>query len=165
MCIRDRFCLVQSGPGEMSYRGSNLPTPPASLFMVHPGEVHSNRCYDTLGCSYRTLFVNSELMLQAASDVRLKEMGMPFFPNAVVFDQDVVTQYLRLHFALERPASNLERQVLLLDFLAVLIHRFSEERPILRSCGSDIPAVRRACDYLVEHYAENVSLERLARLT
>jgi AraC-like DNA-binding protein len=159
-----QFCLVQSGPGEMSYRGSNLPTPPASLFMVHPGEVHSNRCYDTFGCSYRTLFVNPELMLQAASDVRLKEMGLPFFPNAVVFDQDVVTQYLRLHFALERPASNLERQVLLLDFLAVLIHRFSEERPILRSFGSDIPAVRRACDYLVEHYAENVSLERLARL-
>ena len=31
-----QFCLVQSGASELEYRGTNYPTPPASLFMVHP---------------------------------------------------------------------------------------------------------------------------------
>jgi hypothetical protein len=58
-----QFCFIQAGESELNYRGCNLPTPPASLFMVHPGEVHSNRVYDdNAGCSYRTLFVDSELM-------------------------------------------------------------------------------------------------------
>ena len=75
-----QFCLIQSGPGELNYRGSNLPTPPASLFMVHPGEVHSNRPYESIGCSYLTLFVDSELMRSAAVDVRGKQSGLPMPP-------------------------------------------------------------------------------------
>src|SRR5437016_4987695 len=76
-----QFCLIQSGPGELNYRGSNLPTPPASLFMVHPGEVHSNRPYESIGCSYRTLFIDAELMRRAAADVCDRESGLPFFPT------------------------------------------------------------------------------------
>ncbi|MGB9177928.1 MAG: AraC family transcriptional regulator [Pyrinomonadaceae bacterium] len=159
-----QLCLIQSGPSELGYRGSRLPTPPASLFMIYPGEVHSNRAYDNAGCSYRTLFVDAELMRGAAIEVHGKEMGLPFFPTAVVFDKDVLGQYMNLHLALEQPASSLERQVLLLDFLAVLIARFAENRPQPRLFGPERQAVTRARDYLVEHYAENVSLENLARI-
>ncbi|HYO90457.1 MAG TPA: AraC family transcriptional regulator, partial [Pyrinomonadaceae bacterium] len=73
-------------------------------------------------------------------------------------------QYLDLHFALEQPSSSLERQVLLLELLAVLITRFAEQRPRSRSFGLERQAISRARDYLIEHYAENVSLEHLARL-
>ncbi|MGA9997835.1 MAG: AraC family transcriptional regulator [Pyrinomonadaceae bacterium] len=159
-----QLCLIQSGPSELGYRGSSLPTPPASLFMIYPGEVHSNRAYDNAGCSYRTLFVDTELMRGASIEVHGKETGLPFFPTAVVFDKDVLSQYMDLHLALEQPASSLERQVLLLNFLAVLIARFAESRPQPRLFGPERQAVTRACDYLVEHYAENVSLENLARI-
>jgi AraC-like DNA-binding protein len=160
-----QFCLIQAGESELNYRGRNLPTPPASLFMVHPGEVHSNRVHDdNAGCSYRTLFVDAELMRRAATDVQGKETDLPFFPTAVVFDEDLLRQYLNLHFALEQSSSSLERQVLLLDLLAGLISRFAETPARTRSFGSEREAVIRARDYLAEHYAENVSLERLARI-
>lgn len=159
-----QLCLIQSGPSELNYRGNSYPTPPASLFMVYPGEVHSNRVYDGAGCSYRTLFIDAELMRRAATDVYGKESGLPFFPTSVVFDQDVLRQYLDLHFALERPSSSLERQTLLLDLLALLIVRFAEKRPRPRSFGSGPRGISRACEYLIEHYAENVSLEHLAHL-
>src|SRR5437868_7924283 len=76
-----QFCLVQSGPGELNYRGSSLLTPPASLFMVHPGEVHSNRSFEHVGCSYRTLFVDAELMQSIAADIYGKATSLPFFPT------------------------------------------------------------------------------------
>lgn len=157
-----QFCLIQSGPGELNYRGSSLPTPPASLFMIHPGEVHANRTYDRFGCNYRTLFVDAELMRSAAGEIYGKVTGLPFFPTAVVFDQEVIRQYLDLHVALERPSSSLERQALLLNLLTLLMARFAENHPAPRAFALDRQAVRRAYDYLAEHYAENVSLEHLA---
>jgi hypothetical protein len=58
------------------------PHPPA-FFIVHPGEVHSNQCYDSSGCDYRTIFVDSELMSRTATEVHGKEPRLPFFPIAV----------------------------------------------------------------------------------
>jgi AraC-like DNA-binding protein len=159
-----QLCLIQSGAGDISYRGSNFDTPPASLFIVHPGEVHSNRAYDSSGVSYRTIFADAELVRLAASEAVGKERGLPFFPAAVVFEQDVIRQYLNLHVALERPSSSLERQTLLLNFLSGLIERFAENCPRPREFGAERQAVRRARDYLAEHFAENVMLERLARV-
>jgi AraC-like DNA-binding protein len=159
-----QFCFVQSGASELKFRGSSLLTPPASLFMVSPGEVHSNRVFDRAGCSYRDLFVGAELMQRVATEVQGARTGLPFFPTAVVFDREVIVQYLELHIALERPASRLERQTLVVNFLVALIQRFAETRPRARTGGVERQAVRRALDYLVEYYAENVSLENLARI-
>jgi AraC-like DNA-binding protein len=159
-----QFCFIHSGPGELIYRGKDLLTPPASLFIVHPGEVHANRCYEGFTCSYRTIFVDTELMRCAAVEVYGRDLGLPFFPTAVVFDEDLLSQYVNLHAALEHPSSSLERQVLLLELLTGLIVRFAEQRAAPRTFGSERQAVKRACDYLSEHFVENVSLDFLARL-
>jgi AraC-like DNA-binding protein len=159
-----QFCFIQSGAGDLQFRGSSLPTPPASLFMVSPGEVHSNRVFDRAGCSYRDLFVGAELMRCMATEIQGKGNGLPFFPTAVIFDREVIVQYLELHIAMERPTSRLERQTLLVNLLVALIQRFAETRPRARARGLERQAVRRALDHLVEYYAENVSLETLARI-
>ena len=159
-----QFCLVQFGPGELTYRGSNLPTPPASLFMVHPGEVHSNRAFESIGCSFRTLFVDTELVRRAATDVRGKDSGLPFFPTAVTFDQHLVEKYVSVHSAFEQSSSTLERESSLLELLSTLVLRFAEDNRTYRSIGVERLAVSRARDYLAEHYSENISLEKLASL-
>jgi AraC-like DNA-binding protein len=159
-----QLCLIQSGSGELKYRGHSFTTPPAGLFIVHPGEVHSNRAYDSTGCSYSDLFIGTEMMRRAAAQVQGKERGLPFFSTVVVSDQDVIKQYLELHFAFEHLSSNLERQSLILDLLASLIARFAEDSRLARSFSSERRALKSACDYLVEHHAENVSLENLARI-
>jgi AraC-like DNA-binding protein len=160
-----QFCLIQSGPSELEYRGTSFPTPPASLFMVHPGEVHSNRAHHSSGCSYRTLFVDGELMRSAASEVFGKESSsLPFLPTAVTSDTVVVGKYLNLHFAMEQSSSRLEREGLLMDLLATVISRFAENRPASQSLGRERRAVKLARTYLIEHYAENITLTDLARI-
>jgi AraC-like DNA-binding protein len=159
-----QLCLIQSGSGELIYRGRDLPTPPASLFMVHPGEVHSNRADDRGGCSYRTLFVGPETMRAAAAEAGARGSSIPFFPTAVVYDDDTIGRFVELHCALERPASSLERQTLLVGLLARLVARYSERRPPERAPGAERAAVSRARDYLAAHADENVSLDVLARV-
>jgi AraC-like DNA-binding protein len=157
-----QFCLIQSGAGELIYRGQSLQTPPASLFIVHPGEVHANRAFGTVGCSYRTIFLDVELMRRMTADIFEKEKGLPFFTTAVVDDGEIIRRYLNLHLAFEQSASGLERHTLLLDFLAKLISRFAEKRSLPLAAGLECRAITRACEYLAEHYSENVSLETLA---
>src|SRR5690349_17816593 len=132
-----QLCLIQSGPGELTYRGSCFETPPASLFIVHPGEVHSNRTHVRSGCSYRTLFIPAELMTDAAREVFAVASVPPFFPSAVIFDEAIIRRYLALHVALERPSSSLERQALLFDLLADLIGRYGERREVALAVASD----------------------------
>ena len=160
-----QFCLIQSGSGELRYRGSDLPTPTASLFMVHPGEVHSNRCTASFGVDYRTVFIDVELMRRLVRDVTGKDGTLPFFPTAVVFDRDMINYYLNFCRAFEKASSTLERDSLLLIFVAKLIIRFAESPPTIRrqGCGKDVLSPAR--DYLVDNYAENISLQDLARIT
>lgn len=159
-----QFCLIESGAGELRYRGCDLHCPTSSFFMVQPGEVHANWTGAEAGCGYWMMFVDAELMRSAAEEVSGSKSGLPFFPTSVVFDQRLVSKYLSLQFVLARPSSTLERESLLANFLTDLILRFSENRPEQPSDGAERHAVKRACDYVVEHYDENVSLAALARV-
>ena len=159
-----QLCLVQEGSGDLCYRGDTHLTPPASLFIIHPGEVHSNRAHDRRGCSYRTVFAGAELVRRAAAEVYGRPASLPFFETTVVFDRDVLRQYLELHLAFERPSTRLERDSALLRLLAGLVKRYAERRPPERAGGAERGAVRRARAYLAEHFAEQVSLGDLARV-
>ncbi|HKG22561.1 MAG TPA: AraC family transcriptional regulator [Blastocatellia bacterium] len=157
-----QLCYIESGSGELTYRGDDHPTPPASLFIVHPGEIHSNRAYQMSGCSYRTLFIEPEALRGAATEVFNRDRGVPFFPATVIYDREILALYVKLHVALENPASLLERQSLLATFMNELIARFCEHRASPDSVGMKRINVKRACEYLIEYHAENIFLEHLA---
>lgn len=159
-----QFCLIEDGKGDLSYRGSDILTPPASLFIVHPGEVHSNRAFETIGCSFRTIFLEPELMRSVIGELGVNEKGIPFFPSPVVFDADTVGKFTRLHTALEEQASSLERATRLREFIAALVTRYAENRFSPGSYRGSRNSVKRALDYLAENYAENIPLEKLAAL-
>lgn len=163
-----QLCLVEDGPGDLVYRGARHETPAASLFVVHPGEIHANHAHERRGCSYRTLLVEPTVMRRAAADVFGREGSAPFIVAPVLFEPGTIRLFARLHASLEGvegAASSLERESLLALFAARLVERFGERR-VASSCAGELKrvGVARACEFLQEHYAENVSLGQLARL-
>ncbi|MCI0486650.1 MAG: AraC family transcriptional regulator [Blastocatellia bacterium] len=159
-----QLCFVQAGAGELFYRGVNHLTPPASLFIVHPGEIHSNFAYGPQGCSYSTIYARPDLVSRAASEVSGRSQDIPFFSTSIIYDRDILDLYTRLHLSLEMPGASLERESRLLELLVKLITRYSEDRPQVRPHSREPEHVRRVREYLTEHYAENVSLEELSRI-
>ncbi len=145
-----QFCLLLSGAGDLIYRGSRHFTPPHSLFIVNPGEAHANVARDREGCSFRTMVVRDE--------------ELPFFRTTVVFDNDLISLFLRLHITLEAPGAALEAESLLLDLLTALVSRHAGGHSGTQPVSTDSRAVRLARDYLDEHFAENISLTRLAEI-
>lgn len=159
-----QLCFIEAGTGDLTYRGDSYPTPPASLFIVHPGEIHSNRCFLASGCSYRTLFIEPDVMRRVAAEIFGRDRGVPYFPAAIIFEREVLALFQQLHVVLENPASTLERQSLLQTFSTKLIAQFSEQSISFDSLNRKPVSVKKACEYLTEHYAENVFLEQLASL-
>ena len=89
---------------------------------------------------------------------------MPFFPHPVIPDAALNSGFLRFHKTLETPTSLLERSSLLQDMLAQIILCYAAEPPRLPALGQEYGAIRRAREYLEDCYAEDVTLEQLARL-
>ena len=125
--------------------------------------MHSNWAAE-IGCGYWMTFIDAELMRRAVTEVSGKESSLPFFPTAVVFDRRLITRFLTLQLALDGTSGTLEREWLLMQFLTELISRFAEQRCELPKFGAERKAITRACEYVVAHYDENISLEQLARV-
>jgi AraC-like DNA-binding protein len=152
-----QLCLIEAGGGELAYRGVRHDTPRASLFVVHPGEVHSNQT--ETGCTFGSMYLAPELMRAALPQTC---QSLPFFPDPIIFDEDVTARFRALHRALETQAATLERETLLLGLLTRLVTRHAEARTTTPPVGPERRAVRLAREYVSEHYARNVSLVELA---
>ena len=159
-----QLCLVHAGGGELLYRGAHHPTPAASLFVVHPGEVHANQT--ATGCSFRSLYLAPELLRAAAAGLVGRAQPPPFFPDPLIFGREAIASYLALHRSLESRAATLERESLLSDLLTRLVARYARVRPQLAAlrAGGERAAVARVRDYVVAHHARNITLGELARV-
>jgi AraC-like DNA-binding protein len=159
-----QLCLIQAGGGELDYRRATHATPTGSLFIVHPGEAHANHTRLERGCSFRSLYLQPELMRQAAVELAERQTALPFFPTTIISERQTLHSYLELHRVLETPSTWLEQEARLADFLQRLVTRYAEIPPTLRKAGQEQRAVQQVREYLTEHYAENISLQQLAQL-
>ena len=86
------------------------------------------------------------------------------FPDPVVRDSALTTDFLRLHRVMDGPASTLERQSMLATWLQDAATRsptWRQRTAHRRVTRKDI-AVRRACEYLRDNPMTNVTLDQLA---
>ncbi len=159
-----QICAIEEGPGFLTFRGAEHSTPPGCLFFVPPGEVHSNRASTPMGCTYRILNVDPNLLLRAFGDLT-KEAATFSLSEPVLLDADLFRWFVATHARLEEQPSRLVSDVLLLRLLEEMLQRTSG---LLRNSEGggreERMAVRRVREYLVETYASSVSLEELAKL-
>jgi AraC-like DNA-binding protein len=81
-------------------------------------------------------------------------------------DEQLSNSLMQVHAALRKDeASRLEQEGMVLDTLAQLITRFSQEHYTERPYAKEHRVVKRAQEYLQEHYAQQVSLEQLSAVT
>ena len=157
-----QFCFIQSGGGELLYRGVHHSTPQTSLFIVHPGEVHSNQTQT--GCSFRSMYVDPDLIRRTVFEITGRAQSLPFFPNPMILQGETTATYQRLHHSLESVATTLERESVVLEFLTQLLGRHAQDRVRLQSTKREPSAVETVREYIIEFHADNISLQKLAGL-
>lgn len=162
----DTFAIgvIQQGAEEFSYRGETHVAIAGSIALINPCEVHTGHAATEAGWTYRMLYPDVQLLQQAAMQMSESREPIPYFPNPVVYDDDLMGLMVRLHMALETHASQLEQDSRLLWTLSQLIWRYGGDRPSLQTLGNESRAIQTVRQYLEAHYAENVALKTLGAI-
>jgi AraC-like DNA-binding protein len=154
--------VVERGAETFTYRKGRHVAGEGRFVIINPGEPHTGQAVTPEGWTYRMLYPDASLLQAAASQLAGQARGTPFFPNPVVADDELATQFLRTHAILEVSTSSLERQSRLLWMFTHLIARHADDRPRPSDPLEAHYSVACARDYLEAHYAEDVSLAQLA---
>ncbi|MGH9162192.1 MAG: AraC family ligand binding domain-containing protein, partial [Vicinamibacteraceae bacterium] len=151
---------VESGVQAYTYRRARHITPPGHVFLVNPGEVHTGEAATRDGYVYRTMYPRTTLMEQVARETA-GTRRLPLFKDAVLRDPVVSHALTRFHRELAGDGSRLAMESWLLSALTRLICRHADRQRTAKAIGRERIAVRRAREYLDEHFASDVSLARL----
>jgi AraC-like DNA-binding protein len=156
-----QLCFIQAGGGELFYQGTHHSTPQTSLFIVHPGEVHSNQT--NIGCSFHSIYIEPEFIRRLVSTLTDQgQPALPFFPDPIVFDPQIIRQYLELQSALTTTETQLRKESIMLALLAKLVSRYAQSRVDLGVQKTEQPVIKKITDYIVENHVDNIQLKELA---
>jgi AraC-like DNA-binding protein len=136
---------------------------PGDLGVWLPGQAHRGRPLAGDGRPWECRLLVLELpdLHRFGSDPE-RRLRTVEFTDPVVRQPRLAGRFLELHRLLDRPASTLEREVALREFLEALLRDRGVAAPGPVLDGDDDRALRRAGEYLHDQLARNVSLEELA---
>jgi AraC-like DNA-binding protein len=157
------FGVVGGGPMRARRGRERHLVAPGELVAWDPSGRHAGHAVDAKPWSARLLVVEVADLAELASD---EESDFPtgvLFPEPVIRDPELARAFLRMHIALERPTSRLERDERLATWLRAVIERFSAPRLMRPTLSArDDRAFRSACEYLADQPERNIGLDELA---
>lgn len=165
--FHEQFVLgtVERGGHAMMYRGATYIAAPGSLILTQPGEVTTCGPSSGQGRTFRAIHLPPSFVSDVASALVDRPGQMPSFSSLLVSTTYFTTWFLRIHRRLEAPTTALERVSLLQNLLARLILAYATPLEVLPPLSYERQLIQQARDYLHAHYADEVTLADLARLT
>jgi AraC-like DNA-binding protein len=158
--------LIESGVQSYTYRGSRHITPAGRVFVVNPDEPHTGEPASPVGYVYRTLYLQRAFLARALGEFREPAPRSVQLRGAVLDDPLVARSLSAFHRALERGATTLEQESLLLQAVVLLLTCYGDSSTACstRPTGKEPGPVSTACDYMEAHFDHDVSLSSLAQI-
>lgn len=156
------FGLVEDG-AMRSRRGRERRLVEAGQLVAwDPSAPHSGTAAGGRAWSSRLMVIEVGSLLDLVTDDDRNPLVEVEFPRPVLADQALADGFRRLHAALERPTTRLEREVRLAEWLAAIVDRGGRRPATADRTPRDERALRRAMEYLGDHSNRNVGLNELA---
>jgi AraC-like DNA-binding protein len=153
---------VLSGTADFQYRNTHIRGAINGAFcVIEPGEPWTRQCKDL---THYCLTIDPTWLQGAAAEMLHREKRLPHFPSRLLFDPSVSRAVHDLAARSQVPASRLQQEETLLHLLASLLLSHAEDAGTPPRPGWEQPAINRTKEYLQAYYAEEVSLQELARL-
>jgi AraC-like DNA-binding protein len=127
-----------------------------------PSAPHSGAAVDGRAWFSRLMVIEVGNLLDLAADSDRDPLVEVEFPQPVLSEPKLANEFRRLHAALERPTTRLEREERLAEWLAAMVDLGGARPATVDQTPRDERALRRAMDYLGDHSNRNVGLDELA---
>ncbi len=153
--------VIERGAQRFYRTGGNHVAPKNSIILVNADEVHTGHSAVASGWAYRALYPLPQLFEQIAKQMGQPHLGAPYFPQAVVDDPVLATQFRLAFEALRRSHHRLERDTLIYQSLVSLLSRHAKVRRSAKGINST-PRLLLVKEFLDDFPQQDVSLEELA---
>ena len=157
------IALVEHGAASYWYRGSQHLASAGQVLILNPDEPHTGDPAPPDGYVYRVLYPRTEYLDRVAADAGTSR-SVGFFKEGSLQDKWLTALLSTFHQRLAQQAPAVECESLLLNALAHLITQHADPKLTPRFVGRENPAVKTARDYMETHFANDVSLSKLAQL-
>jgi AraC-like DNA-binding protein len=135
---------------------------PGQLVVWDPSDGHEGSSFERSPWEARLMLIELPDLNALATDPETRTVELEF-PDPVVDNRELASRFVRLHRAMDGPASSLERESRLSAWLQDLAAQSPPTgRVMQRRTASSDSAVGRALEYLRDNSANNVSLDQLA---
>jgi AraC-like DNA-binding protein len=154
--------LIARGRQSFTHQGTKHRTPPGGLILINPGVVHTGEAADAHGFELRALYPSPALMETAAFELTGRR-ALPFFKEVRIDHSWATNSISSLHKAILAGAELLEGESRILWTMAQLIKRYADVGSTEGRLGKEKKTIQRVRDYIEEHFAESVTLNKLAQ--
>jgi len=161
ICILPDTVKNRSVEATIRYRGRSHEVQCGSTFVVEPGEVHVTQRL-VAPADFFVVQMDPCLISSMASQLGLP--GTPHFRGTLSYVPEIRAAFEGFHRSLRLDETPLERQTRLSACIRVLQEHLAETTP-RALLGPPHPSVRRAREYLHEHFVEPVRLDDLVTVT
>jgi AraC-like DNA-binding protein len=151
--------LVEEGAVDFSIEGKHHLAPAGSAFVIGADLPHTGESAAPDGYTYKVVYIDPAV---SATYLGVDSDRPPTRPDAVVNHQPIVRALAHMHRLLARPGMALEADETLVAAIGALQPLITDYGPPRHRPEARHVAVRRARDYLHDHWNQAVSLRQLA---
>ena len=157
------LCFVEQGAFRVRHCGVNYSVGQGALLVAQHGEITS--CEDFEGKSkYREFHCAPMALETIAEETGDRFRGGRIFQSPFICDEALCRPFLRFHTGMDSKPTAMESSSLLREFVGEMILRYGDRSATALKFGNERCAVKRVRDCLESRYAENLTLEELARI-
>ena len=157
------LCFIEQGAYNVRHCGVNYSVGKGALLIAQSGDITSDDDFDGKS-KYRDFHCAPKALETIAEEMGDRFRGGRIFQSPFMCDESLCRPFLRFHTKMDSKPSAMESSSLLREFLGELILRYGKGPATTLKLGNERGAVKRVRDCLESRYAENLTLEELARI-
>ncbi|MBY9077415.1 AraC family transcriptional regulator [Paenibacillus sp. HN-1] len=155
--------FIEKGQRLLSCKNKEYVIEPGDLLLFNPRDNHACEQIDGQTLDYRCINIQPEIMSKAICEITGKEY-LPYFTSQVVFHSDLVVVLRELHQMLMEEESDFRKEEIFFFLLEQLVEEYTEQAVPAGNTEQSMEA-RAICEFLENHYMENITLNDLCKLT
>ena len=155
--------FIEGGKRHLWCKGKEYDTSAGDLILFNPRDNHYCAPVNGELLDYRAVNIKPEVMSRAVKEIT-GEAYMPYFTENVVYKSDIAQSVQDLYRAVLNGAPLLEKEENLFFLLDQILREYAsdfESADVLRPNRQ----IQSLCQYMEEHFAENVTLDELLSMT
>lgn len=155
--------FIEKGLRFLSCRNREYTIAPGDLLLFNPHDNHTCEQIDDRALDYRCINIQPEIMSRITFEITGKP-DLPYFTPQVVFHSDLIVVLRELHQMIMTGEKDFKKEEIFFFFFEQLLEEYTKQTVPAENTEQSTQA-KTICEFLENHYMENITLDDLCRLT